>query len=322
MNVDIQGFLRQAGWAGARRQEIAGDASARRYLRLCAGPETAVLMIAPPADRAACDSFQAMAGYLTGHGLSAPHVLATAPETGLMLLEDLGDDLIARRVADDPPGEAQLYTAAADLSTHLAGLPPPPDLPRLTPERMVGMIAVTFEQMPSGAQPNTLRDQISGPLFTLLQSHAAGPGVTILRDYHGENLIWLPDRTGHARIGLLDFQDAVIGPAGYDLISLLDDARRDVSPALRGQLIARQAAALGVDPDQFALRCALLSLQRNLRILGVFARLAETHGKPGYLRHMPRVAGHIRRAAGHAGLTDLQAPVGLLLDHYTKVPAR
>ncbi|WP_227286986.1 phosphotransferase [Boseongicola sp. H5] len=315
MSAEIDEFLKPLGWAEAHRTPLPADASPRRYLRLHdrAGDQTAILMIAPPDEE--FDRFQDIAAYLKAHGLSAPEILAVRRAAGLMLLEDLGDDLFARCVETDPQAERPLYTEATDLLSHLAGLPPPAGLPHLAPDRMCDMLAVTFEHLSPGADAAGLRQEISDRLLPLFRSHFGGPGVTILRDYHAENLIWLPGRQGLARVGLLDFQLAATGPAGYDLISLLDDARRDVPEPLRADLIARHGAALGLDPAAFRLHCALLSLQRNLRILGVFARLASELGKPGYLRHMPRVAGHVRRAAAHAELHALRAPVSALLDN-------
>ena len=135
--------------------------------------------------------------------------------------------------------------------------------------------------------------------------------VTCLRDVHAENLIWLPGRPGLAAVGLLDFQDAFLGPPAYDLVSLLADARRDLAPGLAPRMLARFAAAPGAEPERLAAEAALLTAQRNLRILGVFARLAEG-GKPGYLRFVPRVLGHVRAALAHPALSPLADVLGPL----------
>ncbi|MBF9051090.1 phosphotransferase [Roseobacter sp. HKCCD9010] len=318
MTPSLNAFLAREGWAQATRTPLAGDASARRYLRLHdrARDRRAVVMLAPPEDRTSFEAFGAIARYLTDQGLSAPEIWAADPESGLMLIEDLGDDLMARKVAENPSTATALYTAACDLTTHLAGLTPPPALVTLTPHRMVEMIDITFESLEPVDDTETLRDRLAAALLSAFGAYLTGYETLILRDYHAENLIWLPDRAGLARVGLLDFQDAVFGPVGYDLISLLDDARRDVPEALKRQLIQRQATDLELEPDRFMLTCAILSVQRNLRILGVFSRLARTEGKTMYLRHIPRVAGHIRRAVDHPELADLRAPVIQLLDHW------
>jgi hypothetical protein len=145
-----------------------------------------------------------------------------------------------------------------------------------------------------------------------LLRHAPETDVLALRDYHAQNLVWLPERSGHARVGLLDFQDAMAGHRGYDLVSLLCDARRDVPAPLRAEMMARYASAAGMPAEPFAAACAVLNVQRNLRILGVFARLSMHFGKPGYVDLIPRVWGHLARDLAHPACAGLRAAAAAL----------
>jgi hypothetical protein len=298
-----QDFLDRAGWGSARREHLAGDASDRRYWRLRAGAATAVLMDNPPGQADDPAAFVAMAAHLRGLGLSAPRVLAADPAAGFVLLEDLGDDLFARLLADDPAREAELYAPAVDVLAELQRAALPPGLPDLAAEDWAEAAALAWQTYLPAAT-GVARDP--GPfrvaMARALSDHADGPRVLILRDYHAENLLWLPGRKGLARIGLLDFQLGQAGQPGYDLVSLLQDARRDVAPATEATMRTRFAAATGtLDPAAYA----TLGAQRALRILGVFARLALDRGKPGYLRLMPRVWGHLTRNLAHPALADL-----------------
>ena len=133
----------------------------------------------------------------------------------------------------------------------------------------------------------------------------------MLRDYHSPNLMWLPEREGIRRVGILDFQDALSGPLAYDLVSLLQDARLDVPEALEREQLARYCAARGAQSqqfssDQFVALYATLGAQRNSKILGIFARLAKRDGKRGYLAHIPRVARYLERDLAHPALAELR----------------
>lgn len=300
MTESIPAFLELAGWGGAASTPLAGDASARRYVRLCNGGNSAILMISPPQDRPAFDAYIAMALRLRDAGLSAPDILSARPGDGLMLLEDLGDLSFA-----DPELPPEAWDTAADLLIGLAGAGSDWNLPPLTPPTMAGMTAIALPGEESGAALQEME-----ALFT---RHLTRPLVPALRDFHAENLLWLPARDGLARVGLLDFQDAVSAPPGYDLISLTHDARRDMDPGRQAALRARYADALGLDAMEFATECALLIFQRNLRILGVFRRLAHARGKPAYLTHLPRVYGHVEAALAHPALRDLARAMAPLM---------
>ncbi len=300
--MTVNGFLAAHGWDDAARQALAGDASARRYERLTTPDARAVLMIAPPEDRDSFAAFLSVAARLHALGLSAPRVLAADADQGLMLLEDLGD----RRFADLATDLTEATDAAVDVLVHLARNPEGWTRPVLTPDRLAGMTRIALPESPlTEAALRTMEAQFA--------AHFTQAPVPALRDVHAENLIWLPDRTGRARVGLLDFQDAVIAPPGYDLVSYIHDARRDVPKALATRATDRYAAALGLDPRAFSAQCALLSLQRNLRILGVFRRLAQDRGKPGYLAFLPRVFAHVEHALTHPALAELDTALRPLM---------
>ena len=302
------GFLDAAGWGAAERRHLAGDASDRRYERLRLGPATAVLMDSPPGGADDPAAFVAMAAHLGGLGLSAPQVLAKDTANGFLLLEDLGDDLFARLLEAAPGREPELYQAAADCLLHLQAHPPPEGLPDLSASdwaAAAGFALDWYAFAATGIRPD--RTTFLGRMTEAMMAKADGPRVLILRDFHAENLLWLPDREGLARVGLLDFQLGQLGQPGYDLVSLVQDARRDVAAETEAALIARFAAARGLAADAFAAQCAVLGAQRALRILGVFARLCLTAGKPGYLRLIPRVWGQLQRNLAHPALADLRA---------------
>lgn len=301
----LSAFLAGCGWGGATRTALAGDASARRYWRLCHGAARAVLMDAPPGQADDAADFVRIAAHLRALGLSAPEVLAGDAAQGFLLLEDLGDDLYARVIAD-PAMEAPLYAAAVDVLAHLQKAPPPPDLPDLTAEDWARAAAPVLDWYAfgvTGARPDPAA--FTDALAEALARHADGPRVLILRDYHAENLLWLPDRAGLARVGLLDFQLAQMGQPVYDLVSLVQDARRDVAPGTATAAIRRFAEATGAGNPGPAI--AAVGAQRGLRIIGIFARLAVEGGKPGYLRLIPRVWGQVQANLAHPALARLRA---------------
>lgn len=309
-----QAFLDRAGWGAAERRFLAGDASDRSYDRLWRGSETAVLMDAPPGGADDPAVFLAMARHLRGLGLSAPRCLAEDCAQGFLLLEDLGDGVLARLLAADPAVEARLYAVAVDVLSHLQAHPAPPGLADLTAEDWA--TAAAFAPDWYGFAITGRREETAGfreVLGGLMRRHADGPRVLILRDYHAENLLWLPDRQGLARMGLLDFQLGQMGQPGYDLVSLLQDARRDVPTATEAAMVARFSAAGGYDPQGFATAYAVLGAQRALRILGIFARLCLVQGKAGYLAKIPRVWAQLQRNLAAPGLEDLRALCDSLL---------
>lgn len=301
----IEEFLEHAGWRMARRVPLAGDASARHYTRLHLPGGTAILMDCPPGQGEDPMRFVRVAEWLLEQGYSAPRILARDPGVGLLLLEDLGEGLLAHLIAADPTCEAPLYAAVADFLADLHRRALPDFVAPLDGAALAGLLAwvddwyiPAFRADPVPELPRTV-----ARLYSELAGHE--PAVLSMRDFHAENLLWLPDRVGHARLGLLDFQDAVAAHPAYDLVSLLQDARRDVTAATEAATLARYIAESGRNSDAFGAIYALLGAQRALRILAVFARLCLHLGRPRYLDFMPRVWGHLQRNLAHPALADL-----------------
>lgn len=292
-------FLSRIGWGNAKRRFLAGDASDRSYDRLTRGAETAVLMDAPPGKGDDPAVFLRVAEHLLRLGLSAPRCLAQDLEHGFLLLEDLGDGILARLIAADPALEPPLYQGATDVLLTLQANTQLEGLPNLTATDWAEAACFALDWYRKAAAGDTGdRTGFRTTLEDLIATHADGPRVMILRDYHAENLLWLPDREGLAQVGVLDFQLAQLGQPGYDLVSLLQDARRDVSRETQAAMIRRFKDATGAS-DGFDAAYAVLGAQRALRILGIFARLCLHSGKPGYLRLMPRVWGQLQENLAH-----------------------
>ena len=301
-----QAFLDRAGWGTARRAFLAGDASDRSYDRLWRGTNSAVLMDAPPGRGDDPADFITVAVHLARLGLSSPRILAQDLANGFLLIEDFGDRLFARVIAEYPTRERALTLAATDVLITLQVHPAPPGLPDPSAEAWAQAAAFVLEFYASAITgQRTDPTDFTQTLTQAIKSHADGPRVMILRDYHAENLLDLPDRSGVARVGLLDFQLAQMGQPGYDLISLIQDARRDVTPELAEVAALHFAKSTGRDPKAFAASLAVLGAQRALRILGIFARLCVVGGKPAYLRLIPRVWGHLQANLAHPALADL-----------------
>lgn len=314
----IDAFLADAGWGDAARAPLAGDASARRYERVRSGDRWAILMIVPPESGLGVTPFLAVDRWLRAAGLSAPAVLAADADAGLVLLEDLGDDLFARLCAERPAREPELYAAAIDLLAAMQRLdppagdwsPPPYDLAFLLREARLALDWY-LPAATGRAVPDTLAAEWDDAAASAVSPFAT-PAVPVYRDYHAENLIWLPDRADLARVGLLDFQDMLVGHPAYDLVSLLEDARRDVAPELRTAMIRRYRECTGADAEALDHAARALSAQRNLKILGLFTRLARRDGKPRYLDYLPRVWGYLADDLDHPVLGPL---AGLVRRH-------
>ena len=315
----IDGFLVHAGWAGAARRPLAGDASFRRYDRLERSGRPAVLMDAPP-EHEDVRPFMAVARHLLELGLSAPRVLAADIPAGLLLLEDLGDVSFNRRISETPAEETRLYEAAVDLLARLHTEQAPRHLPvddtQLfdVPDYDAGLLQTEADLLPqwylpamTGAQDPAWLDDWQALWRPLLPLVWPDRPIFVLRDYHADNLMWLADRAGLARLGLLDFQDATRGHPAYDLVSLLQDARRDVPPDLEQAMIGRYLDASGADEAAFRRAYKLLGAQRNAKIVGIFTRLWKRDGKPHYLSLIPRVWGLLERNLDLPELADLKA---------------
>ncbi len=340
LTLGARRLIDAAGWGNASRIHMLGDASTRAYERLRRPDgETAVLMISPPradgppvrggkpysaiarlAERV--DAFVAIDKGLRALDLSAPEIIASDLANGLLLIEDLGSGT----VLDENGPVPERYEVAIEALTILHARPLPTILPvaegreHVIPDFDLEALTIETEllldwyapHIAGVALPAVARAEFArawAPLFEIL---AEGPRTWALRDFHSPNLIWLPEREGVARIGIIDFQDAVIGHPAYDVVSLGQDARVDVPPALELKLLSRYATLRRAqDPDfdlgSFATAYAILGAQRNTKILGIFARLDKRDGKPAYLRHLPRIEAYLRRDLQHPALSGLKA---------------
>jgi N-acetylmuramate 1-kinase len=297
----VEEFLELNGWGGSRIEPVAGDASFRRYFRALNGNRKAILMDAPPPHEDP-KPFIDIADYLCGHGFRAPQIFARDLSRGLVLLEDFGDVQMREYLDHNPGDENKVYTKAIDAlvrlaDTPLADLPPYDEAVYL---REVRLLSEWY--MPALRLPVDLA-AYDGMWSELLAPIANGyrKPVTVLRDYHAENIMLLDDGDQ----GIIDFQDALIGHPAYDLVSLLQDARRDVSPELETKMLAYYRQAIDVD-DMFDLHYALLGAQRNTKIIGIFTRLWKRDGKARYLDFLPRMWGLLERDLEHPGLAILK----------------
>jgi aminoglycoside/choline kinase family phosphotransferase len=317
-------FLARAGFANAERRPLAGDASFRRYERLSG--KDAVLMDAPPPTEDV-RPFARLARHLASLGLSAPAVLAEDATAGFLLLEDLGDCTFTRALAGGcrdgpraPPDERGLYALAVDVLIHLHGIPAaraiPSGLPRYDDGRLLAEASLLVDWylpavMGTAPAPAARRGYADAWLALFPAVHREAKTL-VLRDYHVDNLMWLPGRQGVAACGLLDFQDAVAGPAAYDLMSLLEDARRDVGGPLEAAMKERYLRAFpelarpGGRRDAFEAAYAVLAAQRHAKVIGIFSRLWVRDGKPQYLVHIPRVWRLLERAVAHPALAPVR----------------
>jgi aminoglycoside/choline kinase family phosphotransferase len=343
----IGNFLRRAGWGDVKMTPLPGDASTRRYARLNLNGKSALLMDqsqgvetpigsvdASEAERralgynalariAGADTgrFQAVADHLRARGLAAPRIHAADHASGLVLLEDFGDRLFAD-VLKDGASEEELYKAAAEVLArlHLEAAPEAlaPGVPLFAYDE-IALLAETdlltewFLPLALGRPATEAEHAGHRRLWRAALYTIADHGkVLVHRDFHAQNLMWLAERQGAGRVGLIDFQDAVAGSRAYDLISLTEDARRDVSPGLAERTTAHYLTAMRdqgtkLDEARFRLEMAVMAAQRNAKIVGIFARLYRRDGKPRYLALLPRVWGHLERDLAHPALSPLRA---------------
>ncbi|MGX7925817.1 aminoglycoside phosphotransferase family protein [Tsuneonella sp. HG094] len=295
-------FLDRAGWGGAAIDPIPGDASFRRYFRVSHAGRKAMLMHAPPPHEDP-NPFIHVGDWLIDNGMRGPEIYAAEPDAGWVLIEDFGDDRMRDWLDANPDGETAAYKAAIDALVALHALPPGPFEPydMVVYQREVALLpewyapAVGLEVDVAGYA--TAWDEALTPMLARQQ-----PGVTVLRDYHAENIMLLD---GGAQ-GLIDFQDALVGHPAYDLVSLLQDARRDVSPELERVMLDRYQGAVDAGPE-FEADYARLGAQRNAKIVGIFARLWKRDGKPRYLGMIPRVWSAMERDLAHPALVPVAA---------------
>jgi hypothetical protein len=342
---DQRAFLNKVGWGEAAIAPLAGDASTRSYARLRHGARQAMLMdqpqgaesavAAPDASEAArrtlgynavarlagadCRRFAAVSNYLSARGLSSPKILAADYGQGLLVIEDLGDDLFTEVVTS--ANCEKLYGAAVEILAKLHTEQAPKSLPGDTPLFVydeIALIAETnlmlewFFPLALGRPASEAEYKEHRALWKAALDAIQGSDIVFVhRDYHAQNLLWLPQREGLGRVGLIDFQDAVAGSRAYDLISLVEDARRDVPTALaesatRHYLASAKSFGAPVDEERFRAERAVMAAQRNTKIVGIFARLFLRDGKRRYLDYLPRVWNYLEQDLSHPLLADLR----------------
>lgn len=314
-------FLAQHGWEGAEIRPLAGDASFRRYFRVHKGGETAVLMDAPP-EHEDIGPFLTVAGHLLDRSFLPPRPLAIDREQGLLLLEDFGDDRVGPLLQREPHREREIYESAVDTLVALGSQPAPSDIPPYDEpamEREVELFTQWYApalglEADSEAYLSAWRDAWAD-LLPIVERFP----VMVLRDYHADNLMVLP---GRRELGLLDFQDALAGHSAYDLVSLLQDARRDVAPELEEAMLRRYMDAARVqDRDRFRAHYEILGAQRNTKILGIFTRLWKRDGKAHYLPLQPRVWSYLERNLAHPALEPVRAWFDRAVPHEKRAAA-
>jgi aminoglycoside/choline kinase family phosphotransferase len=299
-------FLAAHGWGDAQILPLAGDASFRRYFRVVGEGRRAVLMDAPPPHEDP-RPFIAVAEFLCEQGLTAPAILARDLERGLLLIEDFGDVRLRETLDARPDAEADHYAGVTDLLVHLHARPPMAGLPVHGLAQWLDEVMLFTDWYCPALDLEVDRDAFRAAWEEVLAPAETDglPRVTVLRDYHAENIMLVPGRDGIAHYGLLDFQDALVGHPAYDLASVLEDARRDVTPAVEAAMLDRYVAATR-QGDAFRAAYWALAAQRNTRILGVFVRLWKRDGKEGYRRFQPRMWGLLERDLAHPALAAVR----------------
>ena len=308
----ITEFLESAGWAGAVRETLAADASFRRYDRVRLGNRSAVIMDAPP-EHEDIDQFINLAYHLRGLGYSAPEPIKANADIGLLLLEDLGDNTFTRMLARGAD-ERSLYLLAIDLLIDLHRKPReravfdalPPYSDQLLLEEAALLVDWYIPAVLGKSLADEARERFLMEWGLILPLARYVPETLVLRDYHVDNLIRINGRDGIAACGLLDFQDAVAGPVTYDFISLMEDARHELSETLVQELRERYLDALPhTNADNFDQSCAILGAQRHCKVIGIFTRLCIRDGKTSYLNLIPRVLQLLEIALTHPVLTGV-----------------
>lgn len=296
----IQDFVSKTVWKDWQKVAVPSDASARRYWRLTDGTQTVILMDDAPELGGSTVPFANIAQLLLANGLCAPHILAHDPHNGLMIISDLGTQDVAAWLRQHPTQEKALYRTSVDVLVKLHHIPPPDNMERMTAQTGAEMLEIVGEFYSRANIADLQRE-----MLVALNAHAPIADTIALRDFHAENLIWRDAHEGLDRVGLLDFQDAFVAPAGYDLVSLLRDARRDVGPETVEAMIAYFSEQTGAGPE-FRTQLACIAIQRNLRILGIFGRLSLKLGKPRYLDLIPRVWSDIQSDLADPALHQLR----------------
>ncbi len=298
-------FLAAAGWKGARIEPLAGDASFRRYFRIIDAARTAVLMDAPPPHEDP-RPFVHVAEYLTGIGLSAPAILHRDLDQGLLLIEDFGGKRMREYVDANVDEEYAVYSGVVDVLIELHKHKPALGLAPHGLDQWLNEVNLFTEWYCPTVGIEVDETGFAAAWREVLEPIAAqGQTVTELRDYHAENIMLIDGKKGHAHYGLLDFQDALVGHPAYDLASMLQDARRDVTPKVERALIDYYCTKT-LNGAAFERAYWALAAQRNTRILGVFTRLWKRDGKPHYTSFQPRMWGLLQRDLAQPGLEPVR----------------
>lgn len=318
--------LENWGWRDASITRIGGDASRRSYFRLEGRWGRAIFMDASQ-ERDSCVPFVSVAQFLRKHGFSAPEIFAVDFNAGFLLLEDLGDQLFSK-LATNPERISELHGAATDMlaSLHEVGNLGPAASVAHSVDTLVAEVSLFYEWYVPIVMRRTLTESERSEFRSVWMEVAtaiAALDVLVMRDFHGGNLVWLPTRAGVARVGLLDFQDAASGHVAYDLTSLMHDIRIDVPEPLADKLAdryldMRRGQGRKIDTEGFKQALVILSVQRNLRIIGVLARLAIRDGKPGFLPEIARAWRYVSARIGHPSL----AKIRLWLDKVVPISRR
>ncbi|MXO90071.1 aminoglycoside phosphotransferase family protein [Pontixanthobacter aquaemixtae] len=303
----IDSFLQSAGWGGAEIDPIPGDASFRRYFRIAEGARKAMLMYAPPPEEDPAP-FLHVAKWLSQHSLRAPEIYAEDAGAGWVLIEDFGNDRMRDWLDENPAGEDKSYRAAIDALVALHSKPAGPFDPydQVVYAREAALLTEWYcPAMGLEVDSEGYARAWEEALAPMLERQ--DPGVSVLRDYHAENIMLLdPSNDGSGAQGLIDFQDALVGHPAYDLVSLLQDARRDVAPELEQRMLDHYLAQVDAGPE-FIADYARLGAQRNAKIVGIFTRLNKRDGKPHYLDYIPRVWRAMERDLAHPALAPVAA---------------
>lgn len=302
----LAAFVESAGWGGADVAPLPGDASFRRYFRLSRGSDSAMLMHAPPPHEDPAP-FLHVAHWLNGHGMRAPAILAEDASAGWVLTEDFGNDRMRDWLDVNSGEERAAYEAAVDALAALHRLPPGPFAPY--DMAVYAREAALLTEWWCPAQGLEVDAQGYAEAWNAVLAPVLArqtPGVTVLRDYHAENIMLLGGKAT-APQGLIDFQDALVGHPAYDLVSLLQDARRDVPVYLETAMLVHYVGAVGGIDDDFLADYATLGAQRNAKIVGIFTRLDRRDGKPKYLAMIPRVWAALERDLAHPALAPVAA---------------
>lgn len=318
MAKSLEEFVNFTEFAGGEIQWLAGDASARRYARISLSGKTAMVMDTP-AEGENFPAFVRIAEGLAEAGYSTPKILAKDMENGFLLLEDFGDDSFTRLLSSPSPLkgegrgedlETELYETAIDLLADWQKIPAYAGMTEYNSEtylREVALFPDWFLPKILGAEKAAdLREEYMQIWRDILQMTDLQENIFVHRDFHADNLMWLPEREGVKKVGLLDFQDGLLGDPAYDMVSLLEDARRDVAPEFAQQMIKRYLQKTGVDEQRFQTAYKVLGAQRNSKIIGIFVRLCVRDGKQNYLQFLPRVWTHLQRDLQHDLLTPLR----------------